>query len=780
MGPVTSTLFGTVYLNLSDYEDTGSGVAKVDYYASKDQGENYTHIGTATVGYSSLPNLAWDTNTFAENVKLENVWLRAIVEDKAGLRSAVDAKSVVDVSAYPFHIDNTPTVSPTNILVTPAQGSVALSWESAYNYYYIYRAETLEDLASQTEALAYTYSEYYTDYFIDPSDTTKTFYYAVTAKDTARGYKESAKSVSTGVSPLLDTTLPTISIYGSYVAPNMNFSWSAQDNVALKDVKVTITGNSVTKQYTVLSGGYQSDYENITPELLASLELTEGEYSITTEVTDNTGNKASATSSFIYDITPPEIPTGLVASSLSGRIRLGWVTSTAEDLDYYQIYRSTTETGTYNYLTYTSETKYDDRLPANVGSAYYYKIIARDKAGNQSNYTPFAFANVGDFNPSLRIAVQPVPGQSMTLYYKDFPPTYYDSSAGKYVYNQIQFYMDQETEPFRTVGNYDYDMDLEKNTSYTLPITMTGTHTIRAISKGATTDLDRVALIRFTVSEYTPTFTLGVDNVAPGGTVSFSLADFAINQYVYLYLRPTDSSNSYLTYVYYYDQASANGSFTLPASTAPGQYTLLAYQYNPNNPADTNYSGLIAFDTLNVTSTQASISLDANYPAVFGKAINILTSGFLAGEEVKFYINDLPVETRSSYYGSPSCYITLPNTLTGNKLVIVAVGQTSQRSATYSGTIQRNKPTLTLPETVTLGNAFTVSSTGYNAYETVNLLVDGSQYAANYANYNGEVTFSITFPTSSVAGRHAVDLVDASGNKVGGSVVTNRPLLTLT
>ncbi len=57
-------------------------------------------------------------------------------------------------------------------------------------------------------------------------------------------------------------------------------------------------------------------------------------------------------------------------------------------------------------------------------------------------------AVVGEFNPSLRIAVQPVPGQSLTLYYKDFPPGIM-TVVQWLCLRKFEFYLDQETSPFR-------------------------------------------------------------------------------------------------------------------------------------------------------------------------------------------------------------------------------------------------------------------------------------------------------------------------------------------
>jgi hypothetical protein len=255
--------------------------------------------------------------------------------------------------------------------------------------------------------------------------------------------------------------------------------------------------------------------------------------------------------------------------------------------------------------------------------------------------------------------------------------------------------------------------------------------------------------------------------------VSFTLSD--LHQTICFLLNPDDSgtsSGNYLTYLYYYDEESYTANVTIPTTVTPGIYTLRAVQANSN---------LTAFATLEVTSPQATVTLSESYPPILGKTIYIGGEGYKPYENVDIYVNDQPKITQQvGYSGSLSRSMTLPDTLTGNSLTIVTVGQESQRMAVLSAALQQNKPVLTLPETAVLGSAFTVSATGYGAYERIRLYMDGSEISSNYATASGTTSFTYTLPLSTSTGRHSIELLDAAGNRVGGSLVVTRANLTLT
>ena len=108
---------------------------------------------------------------------------------------------------------------------------------------------------------------------------------------------------------------------------------------------------------------------------------------------DKSGN-ASAASTVVsatrpaVDTTPPAAPTGVVATGGSMGISLTWNANTESDLAGYNIYRSSSATGTFvklNSNPLTSPKFFDTTVPA--GATVYYRIVAVDKAGNASAAT---------------------------------------------------------------------------------------------------------------------------------------------------------------------------------------------------------------------------------------------------------------------------------------------------------------------------------------------------------------------------------------------------------
>jgi parallel beta-helix repeat protein len=85
------------------------------------------------------------------------------------------------------------------------------------------------------------------------------------------------------------------------------------------------------------------------------------------------------------DTTPPGAPTGLHATAGDGQVALGWNANTEPDLAGYNVYRSTSQTGSYtkqnsSILTLTALTQ----TGLVNGTTYWYRVSALDKSGNES------------------------------------------------------------------------------------------------------------------------------------------------------------------------------------------------------------------------------------------------------------------------------------------------------------------------------------------------------------------------------------------------------------
>jgi len=97
----------------------------------------------------------------------------------------------------------------------------------------------------------------------------------------------------------------------------------------------------------------------------------------------NDSNEVSATPS---DTIPPSPPTGLLASGGNGTVALNWNDNAENDLDGYNVYRSTTSGSGYVKINgpLVSSSNYIDNTVTN-GTTYYYVVTAVDIVSNESN-----------------------------------------------------------------------------------------------------------------------------------------------------------------------------------------------------------------------------------------------------------------------------------------------------------------------------------------------------------------------------------------------------------
>lgn len=83
------------------------------------------------------------------------------------------------------------------------------------------------------------------------------------------------------------------------------------------------------------------------------------------------------------DGNPPTAPKNLYSITGDNRVDLAWDKNTERDLDYYNVYYSSSYNGAYIYLG-SSTTNYYIDYTARNGITYYYAVTAVDRAGNES------------------------------------------------------------------------------------------------------------------------------------------------------------------------------------------------------------------------------------------------------------------------------------------------------------------------------------------------------------------------------------------------------------
>jgi glucuronoarabinoxylan endo-1,4-beta-xylanase len=96
-------------------------------------------------------------------------------------------------------------------------------------------------------------------------------------------------------------------------------------------------------------------------------------------------NQSSATP---YDGTPPAAPTALLATTGNGTVSLDWLDNSEDDLDGYNVYRSTTSGSGYSKVngSLVGSSDYTDNTVTNE-TTYYYVVTAVDIYTNESGYS---------------------------------------------------------------------------------------------------------------------------------------------------------------------------------------------------------------------------------------------------------------------------------------------------------------------------------------------------------------------------------------------------------
>lgn len=95
---------------------------------------------------------------------------------------------------------------------------------------------------------------------------------------------------------------------------------------------------------------------------------------------DKLTTEPSETTKVVTKPLPPEIKSITATNNLPKAITLNWEASTLSDFSHYNLYRSTTLNGSYEYYVKLDKTTYTDTVSED-GKAYFYKVTAVDKDG---------------------------------------------------------------------------------------------------------------------------------------------------------------------------------------------------------------------------------------------------------------------------------------------------------------------------------------------------------------------------------------------------------------
>ena len=296
--------------------------------------------------------------------------------DAAGNTSALS----VPVSASTPDI-TAPSV-PTGLVATAASGTqVNLSWTASTDNvgvsgYQVFRNGVM--VASVTSGTTYS----------DVGLSSGTLYqYTVDAYDAAGNVSVQSASASATTFDSTPPTVPTnLAAEAGASGTQVSLSWTASTDAAgVAAYQVFRNGVQVA---TVTSGTIFSD-----------TGLTDAtSYQYTVDAVDTVGNigaQSAAVDVTTPDTTAPSVPTGLVATAVSGtQVNLSWTASTDNvGVTGYQVFRNGTMVA-----TVTNGTTYSDTGVTNA-SSYQYAIDAFDAAGNTSAETSAVSVNTPDTAP---------------------------------------------------------------------------------------------------------------------------------------------------------------------------------------------------------------------------------------------------------------------------------------------------------------------------------------------------------------------------------------------
>jgi fibronectin type 3 domain-containing protein len=353
---------GDRQVKLSWTAPANNGGATIDYYVVYQNNVDVAHVTGAMKAVTGLTNgVSYSFKVAAHN------------------NAGIGTKSAA-VSATPLATVVTPG-APTNLVATPGDGQVRLSWTApannggaAIDYYVVYRSEqdfahvtgTSKTVTSLTNGISYSFK--------------------VAAHNSAGiGMKSAAVSVT----PSPTATVPAVPT-GLTATPGdgqVQLWWTAPSN----------DGGANIDHYVIYQNNVMIAQVSGTTEAVTG--LTNGvsiSFQVAAHNSAGTGAKSSTVS-----VTPsatatvPGAPTNLVATPEDGQVQLTWIAPSNDggaEVSGYQLYWSRDATGTFTSISVVDTSYLHEGL--DNGTTYYYRVTAVNSVGESAptevvSATPF-------------------------------------------------------------------------------------------------------------------------------------------------------------------------------------------------------------------------------------------------------------------------------------------------------------------------------------------------------------------------------------------------------
>jgi fibronectin type 3 domain-containing protein len=292
-----------------------------------------------------------------------------IVKVGAGVNSSTYQTNYKWFSTDPNYYEPVPL--PTSVKTASTYNSVNLSWSAASGVsgYEIYRSTSSTGTYTK---IATTSSTSYTNTSLN---TGTTYYYKI------RAYKSGTPTTFSSFSPVVSAK-PSISIPTSVKAVSSSYN-------SIKTSWAAVSGASGYEIYRATSstGSYSRVGTTTSTSFTNSSLSTNTPYYYKVRTYRNVGSsKVYSNFSSIISAKPiPSVPTSFKASRLSSTsLKLTW--SSVTGASGYQLYRSTSSTGTYSLLKDLTSLSYTNSGLI-TGKKYYYKMRSYRTVGNIKVYS---------------------------------------------------------------------------------------------------------------------------------------------------------------------------------------------------------------------------------------------------------------------------------------------------------------------------------------------------------------------------------------------------------
>jgi fibronectin type 3 domain-containing protein len=264
----------------------------------------------------------------------------------------------------------TAPAAPTGLLATAGNAEVSLTWSasSGATGYYVQRATVSGGPYVQ---IAVPVTNSYSNTGLTNGTT---YYYVVSAFNSAGQSANSGQASATPVAPATPPTAPT-GLQATAGNTQVSLVWSASAGATSYHVKrSTINGGP----YTQISAPTGANFTDT--------GLTNGTtYYYVVSALNSAGESANSSqvgSSPVAPAAPPLAPTGLQATAGNALVSLSWTASTGATS--YHVKRSTTSGGPYTQVAAPTTTSDTDTGLTN-GTTYYYVVSALNAAGESAN-----------------------------------------------------------------------------------------------------------------------------------------------------------------------------------------------------------------------------------------------------------------------------------------------------------------------------------------------------------------------------------------------------------